>query len=257
MNQHFNISRFGLLLRKHVGEHMRSYLMGTGVLAGVLALALGGLTYLARQPLEANTQVALFSFFLMLSGAVFTSTVFEALGDQRRAVPALLLPASHLEKYLVVWLLSLPVFLVVFTAVFFAVDALTIQLAGGIVSGLLLDFSNRPGDLNSILLYFALVHGVSLWGAIYFQRLHVIRTAFTAFGLLAVCSVLNFQVLKGLLSPDIRFAPPFADMTLREGDQVFSLALGNSQTALFGILALALAVLFWLSAYARLNEKQL
>jgi hypothetical protein len=96
-----------------------------------------------------------------------------------------------------------------------------------------------------------------LWGAIYFQRLHVIRTAFVAFGLLALVSMLNFQVLKGLVSPGVRFAPPFAGVLLREGEQVFSLALSNSQMVLFGLLPLALAVLLWLGTYARLTEKQL
>jgi hypothetical protein len=257
MNQHFNFSRFGLLLRKHLAEHLRSYFMGTGVLAGVLVLVLGGLTYMTRRPLQVELQSLLFLFFLLLAGAVFTSAVFEALGDQRRAAPALLLPASHLEKYLLVWLISMPVFLVVYTAVFYAVDAMALQLASGAVPGELLDLSERTEDRNSILLYFALVHGASMWGAIYFQRLHVIRTSFVAFGLLAVVSIVNFQVLKGLLSPDVRFAPPFAGVVVQEGEQMFPLGLGSGQMPLLLFLPLALAVLLWLGAYARLTEKQL
>ncbi|HEX8658447.1 MAG TPA: hypothetical protein VF690_12965, partial [Hymenobacter sp.] len=89
MNQHFNLMRFGRLLRKHTAEHLRSYLMGVAVLAGGIGAVLGGLTYMGG-PLPPGAQLILFYCGLITAGAMITAGVFAALGDPRRAAPALL-----------------------------------------------------------------------------------------------------------------------------------------------------------------------
>lgn len=257
MNQQFDFSRFSRLLRKHTIENLRTYLMGTAVLTGALIIVLAWLTYATRRPLSPDLQLIMFGFFMLAAGAVFTSSVFAAIGDQRRAAPALLLPASHLEKYLVVWLYSMPVFLIVFTVMFFAMDALALQLWSENYPHQLLDFTANPRIPLGLLLMYALAHGVALWGAIYFNRLHVIKTAFAAFGVMTVLVVLNMQILKRLLNQEIGATLPFGDVLIPSGEQFFQLALPDSQKQLFGLVPLVLAILLWAGAYVRLTEKQL
>ena len=115
MSQFFNISRFGRLFSKHTTEHGGGYLLATGVLLGGIGLVLGFVAYLTPGPLVPDMQAVVFSMGLLAAGAFFTSTVFALFGNNRQATAALLLPASHWEKYLVGWLYSLPVF----TAVYF------------------------------------------------------------------------------------------------------------------------------------------
>jgi hypothetical protein len=258
MNQHFNLMRFGRLLRKHTAEHLRSYLMGVAVLAGGIGAVLGGLTYMGG-PLPPGAQLILFYCGLITAGAMITAGVFAALGDPRRAAPALLLPASHLEKYLVVWLYSLPVFWVVYVGVFLAMDALTLQLAPAGSPRIMLDFAAAPQLLGRALLSYALLHAAALSCALYFERLHIVKTAFALLGGLGVLALLNFQVLKRVLTVDIAPALPFDDVGLVSGGQYFGLALPAGHGALLAVavLPLALAVLLWLGAYARLTEKQL
>ncbi len=257
MSRHFDWTRFGRLLRKHTAEHWRSYLMSAAVLVGGVGAVLGGLTYLNSRPLYPAVQLVLFTYGLLAAGAMFTASVFAAVGDPRRAAPALLLPASHLEKYLVAWLYSLPVFLVVYTAVFLGVDALTLQLGPAGYPRQLLDFTAEPAELVRMLLGYALLHAAALWGAIYFERQHVIKTAFAVFGVLGALALANFQVLKQVLTPDIMPALPFGDVRIAAGGQHLELALPAGHGLLLALLALALAGLLWLGAYARLTEKQL
>jgi len=256
MNQFFNLTRFGRLLRKHTAEHLPAYLMSTAVLAGGVLVVLGALAYLTHRPLERELQIVLFLFGLLAAGALFTSSVFAALGTPRGAAPALLLPASHFEKYLVVWLWSLPVFLVVYTTVFMLVNALLLELSSQGRPYEVYDFSRGAREWLTPLLSYALLHGVALCGAIYFRRLHVIKTAFLVFGLLLCLLLANRQLLKVLLPGSAPIAP-FGDVWVGDGHQRALLALpeGPWHLALL-VLPLALAGLLWLAAYNRLTEKQ-
>jgi hypothetical protein len=257
MNRHFNLSRFGRLLRRHTFEHLRSYLMGAAVLTGVIFVVLGGLTYLMHRPLGVELQSLLFVAGLVAAGGIFTSSVFAALGDARQAAPLLLLPASHLEKYLVAWLYSLPVFLLVYLAAFFAVDALVLSFSNPRFPHLMLDFKEVPREGAVMLLSFMLVHSIALWGAVYFRRLHVIKTAFSLFGALLLLALINYQMVKALLTSVARPTLPFGNVFLPVGEQSISLGLPDEQGQWLLLLPLALALLLWAGAYARLTETQL
>ena len=257
MNQQFNSVRFGRLMRKHTAEHLPSYLMGTAVLAGGVLVVLGAFTYLTRRPLEREMQIVLFLFGLLGAGTLFTTSVFGALGTPRGAAPALLLPASHLEKYVVAWLWSLPIFLVVYTVVFTLVNLLLLQLSSQGRPYEVYDFAHGTREWLTPLLSYALLHSVALYGAIYFRRLHAVKTAFVVFGTLATVLLLNRQLLQYLL-PDSSPIAPFGDVWVGEGRQRVLLALPEGQWHLaLAALPLALAGLLWLAAYARLTEKQI
>jgi hypothetical protein len=257
MSQFFNLTRFGRLLRKHTSENLRSYLMSTAVLAGGVLIVLGVPTYLRHWPLDHEMQLVLFMFGLIAAGGIFTASVFSAVGDPRSAAPMLLLPASHFEKYLIAWLYSLPVFLIVYTSVFMLVNISILQVASEGHSYEVYDFSRGVREWATPLLSYALLQSVVLYGAIYFKRLQVIKTAFLLFGFLVVLSLANRQFMKMLL-PDSVPIFPFADVWVGDKSQRAVLALPIDQWQLIMVLgALALATLLWLAAYARLTEKQL
>jgi hypothetical protein len=257
MNQFFNPTRFGRVLRKHTAEHLTSYLLSTAVLAGGILVVLGALTYLTRSPLEREMQIILFLFGLLTAGLLFTSSVFGALGSPRGAAPALLLPASHFEKYLVAWLWSLPVFVVLYTGIFMLVNVLLLELSSQGRPYEVYDFARGAREWLTPLLSYALLHSVALVGAIYFKRLHIIKTAFWVFGALAALLIINRQFLKILLPGSSPIAP-FGDVWVSEGQQHALLALPAGQWHLvLGLLPVALALLLWLAAYARLTEKQI
>ena len=251
MSQYVNFTRFGRLVRKHLAEHATSYLLGAAVLLGGLLVLLGFLTYIQHRSLNESMQAILFMLCLLGAGSFFASTVFAQFGTGRQAALALTLPASQLEKFLLAWLLSLPVFLVVFVADFYLADWLVMHLV-----------SPRPGPLLPLLgghevpglrLFLAL-HGLALCGSIFFPRLAFVKTAFLVLGLALLLGVGNYQALNAWLGGNLGMAIPFGAASVQGAGP---LMLPEGQGRWLVGLPLALAVLLWAAAYARLTEKQL
>ena len=115
----------------------------------------------------------------------------------------------------------------------------------------------KRADFAGVLWFFALLNGIWLWGGIYFEKAHFVKTGFGVFVGLAALSLFNHRILKGLLGDGLRFSPPFTGATFTEGGSFFTLALPEAQTAWLALLPLALAALLWLAAYFRVTEKQL
>lgn len=250
MNQYFNLTRFGRLLRKHTVEHFNSYALGAGVLLGGMLAVMGFLAYV-QGGLGHGQQAILFILFLLAAGTFFTTTVLAEYGVGSRAALALMLPASQFEKYLVAWLVSLPVFFAVFIADFYLVDWLVISLsreADTVANVFTADV------LGSLLLVYLILHGIALWGSIMFRQQQFIRTGFSLFAVAVGLSIVNYQVLKAVIGPEFRMTLPFTAINMNNGPSV-SLTEAQSQPLLLPLLILV--PLLWAAAYARLTEKQL
>ena len=258
VNQTFNIARFGRLFSRHTAEHLRAYLMTAAVGLGGMLLIMGFLTYIQKSAPSQSGQSVMFTLFLLGGGAIFASSIFSQFGDKRQATVALLLPASHLEKYLVAWLYSLPLFLLVFIPLFYLADAAVVYVgaAPGQTPEVLNLFAD-PGQFSDIFWSLTILHAVALWGAIYFEKAHFIKTAFVVFGLFGVLSVLNYQALKLLISPEVRPMPLFTKVVLTEGSKFYSLDVPEGQMVWLSAVPVALAALLWAAAYFRVTEKQL
>ena len=260
MSQHFSFSRFARLFRKHTAENGRSYLMSTAVLLGGIGLVLGYVAYVNTQAMSESVQASVFSLGLLSSGAFFSSTVLAVFGRPRQATPALLLPASHLEKYLVAWLYALPIFLGVYIGCFYLMDSLILQLDdwAGPRPELVPLFSNQE-QLPSALMAYAMLSAGFLWGSIYFPKQQFMRTAFAVMLGLVVLAVLNFQADKWLVSKNLTSAIPYSAVRFQDGTagQAHMISLSEQQAHWFGLVPLGLMLLCWAGAYVRLTEKQL
>lgn len=257
MSQLFSFARFGRLFSKHTTEQAGAYLMATGVLLGGLGLVLGFLAYMSSDPLVADVQSAVFVVGMLGAGAFFTSTVLAFFGDKKQATAALLLPASHAEKFAVAWLYSLPIFLAVYIGCFFLVDALVLQLSRhGRPTEMVRLFGGERG-LHTSLAAYAVVNAVFLWGSIFFVKQHFVRTAFGVLLAGVALVALNFKALEALLGRELSTAVPFSGLSLHEGKEWYFINLPDEQSAWLGLLPLGLLLLAWAAAYRRLTEKQL
>lgn len=257
MSDQFNLRRFGRLFKKHTTEQYKSYLMSLVVLISGLSLMIGYIVYMANPPLRREEQSILFMFFMLGSGAVFTSTVFAPLGDKRKAIAALTLPASHFEKFLVGWVYSFVIFQLLFVASFHVVMPAIQNLfarAGQPVEVVNIFAAESRGYLIFVL--YAFLHAFALTGSIYFEKLQFIKSGF-ALGIAYLILVLvNKQVLKALFNQDLNFMLPFGNIFFKENNGSYGLALPPNQQNLLAFVPLVLAVVFWLTAYVRLKEKQ-
>ena len=252
MSQLFSFSRFSRLFSRHTVEFLPRYIMATAVLMGSIGLVLGYIAYLTD--LNPLTQGALYQLGLLAAGTLFTCGIFAQYGAPKQATVALTLPASQLEKYLVSWVYSFLIFSVVYTACFYFIDWVVVGLD---------DWYGRPKEVFSLLdahkiyeafLYYAALHAGALWGAIFFEKNHFIKTAFGVLVLAMGLVVANYQVVKAFAGPSLKTASPFSGITLTDG---YSVSLPDAQVQWYVLLPLGLAVLLWWAAYLRLTEKQL
>jgi len=257
MSNQFNMVRFSRLFLKHTIEHYRSYLMAILVLVGVMTLGGSFLVYMIEAPIDRGLQTAFFMMIMLVAGTIFTSTIFSDLGDREKAIPWLTLPASHFEKYLVAWLYSFPIFLITYTVVFYVVAFLAINLSHGTPHPpeLINVFDSRTLELY---LLYAFLHGITICGAIYFEKLHFIKTAFAFFVTVGLLILFNKFLLGQLIGRPVEAAPPFSVIIFMENTRQIVIDLKHKEQETFAVTLMSVTtVILWAVAFFRVREKQL
>jgi hypothetical protein len=255
MDNVFNIHRFTRLFIKHTAEHYKTYLMALAVLMGVLLLGGSFMVYIIDQPIELNVQAVIFSGIYFLAGAIFTSTVFADFGDKKKAIASLTLPASNFEKFLVGWVWSYLLFSIIFIAAFYLVLFSFMHMRHWA------DHHDEVFNIFSqpaifLFIPFTFVHSFTLYGAIYFNKLHFIKTGFVFFISVAVLVLLNTFFMEGLLGRSVHPAIPFSNVNFVQNHTDYDIGMiGRYDKAVY-YLIIIVSVLLWTAAYFRIKEKQ-
>lgn len=257
MHNLFSFQRFGRLFRKHTAEHLREYLTGTVVLFGGLLAVMGAFSYLQSGSMPLSFQMGIFIMGMLITGGFFTSTIFKQFGAKNQAIAALCLPASSFEKYLVGWLYSFVLFLLVYVGVFYLADEIVLLLSNTTENyHETIDlFSAEEKPYVGFLLY-AMLHSVMLIGAIFFEKEHYRNTGFVALSFIGIVSLLNFRVLKALFGQELVMSFPFSDLRFSTAHSFYTVGLPDEQAQWVGLVFAMLTGLCWAAAYARLREKQ-
>ena len=224
MNTVFSLKRFGMLFKKHTIENYKGYLMSFFVLIGILILVIGFTNYHARQPMPLKEQYSFFMLFFLAGGTIFTSTIFANLGDKRKAIAAITLPASTIEKFMVGWIYSFVLFQLIFTGVYYLIIIVVLSL-GHWPAGTapIMDVFSVEDKFYLIFVAYAFLHACVIYGAIYFKNMHFIKTAFAFFIIVIVLWLLNDELLKLMTGLPTSSNPPFTDLSVQymtEGNKV-------------------------------------
>ena len=270
MNQIFSLKRFVLLFKKHTIENYRGYLLSIGVLFGLLSISVGSAVYNFKMPLSIQGQAINYIIFLLFSGTIFTSNVFVNLGEKRRTIATLTLPASSFEKYFVGWLYSFVIFQLVFTGIFYSllfIIANSTTWPAGSVHYLSLFNPSSPLDAEAkmpvVFFVYVILHSLIIFGAIYFNKMHFIKTVFAVFVIGLIIWLLNDHVLQLMTGLKTSGNPPFTGLSFHKDidsahrQVYYNLDLKNERNGKWaGYLALLISVIIWCAAYFKLKEKQ-
>lgn len=254
MSNTFNPTRFGRLFIKHTVEHYKSYLMSLTVLIGVMILGGSFLVYMIEARIDRGLQTAVFSMIMLLAGPIFTSTIFTDLGDKKKSVVFLTLPASHFEKYLVAWIYSFAIFLVIYTASFYLVVLFAVNIK---------HFPGQPTEIINVFqwpilgmyLVYAFLHSIAFYGAIFFEKLHFIKTGFIFFIFFALLIISNKLLLGALLNHPVDPTVPFGRLQFTTNNN-HAVNIGQQEDFLLLVIITLVALFFWIATYFRLKEKQ-
>jgi len=121
-----------------------------------------------------------FGIYLLLGGAVFTSTVMWEFGSSPKRLQYLTIPASHLEKYLSRWVYSLIIY-----PMFVAIVVYIVSKLFGIT------WSNEDKEMQRLLFKIYYVgHAVILMFAIWFNRFVLPKTFLSIFAVSTVFAII-------------------------------------------------------------------
>ncbi|SFD19756.1 hypothetical protein SAMN05518672_101997 [Chitinophaga sp. CF118] len=180
-NNILSAGRFGAYLKKHLVDNYRFYLMSIVVVTGLLLLLLIFVGITDTHFSHYGDLVPFYLIGLYVSGLIFTSMSFNELGNKPHGIDYLLLPASHLEKFLTTLLITTIGFLLVYHLAFF-LAAKVLDTIIGIRTGAHMEndltrhFNSDEWKWSYIVWFIA--QSVFFLGAIYFHKYSLIKTAF-------------------------------------------------------------------------------
>lgn len=259
MSNIFNMQRFLKLLSKQTKENYKTYLLSLAVMAGILTILMGLVVYANQGQLAVNVQFAFFFNFLIFSGAIFTSMIFTDLGDQKKAIPVLTLPVSNFERFLVGWLYSFVIFQLIFVSCFFAIDFILVSIGNTepLVKNTVVGFNNENTELTMALSVYVVIHAITFLGALYFERLHFIKTAFAFFIFIIAIALINQPFTKVLFDHlDGVKGVPFIGVNIQSKTEAYMINPDDDANRITAFMAIAVTILLWTAAFFKLKEKQ-
>lgn len=257
MNNTFSFKRFAMLFKKHTMEHSQMYLMAAGVLTGLMFIILGFMAYTNGGQLPPGVQTVVFIIFLLFAGSVFTSLSFADLGNKRKAIAVLTLPASHFEKYLVVWVYSFIIFQVVFIGIFYLADGIVLGLCSSATNHVqMLGLFDDRYDPYAAFIIYGLLHAFAFLGAVYFEKMHFIKTSFVFFAILIATVSLNQPILNLMVDRELLRNMPFGGLRFMEHDRYYNVEQPMNFNYYHVVVVAITALLLWTSAFFRLKEKE-
>jgi hypothetical protein len=264
MNQTFDFHRFGLVLKLHLSEHFKSYLLGIGVLFGIWLLMLSPDATRLNVFHESvyRKHGVFFGFIFCGAGAWFASEAFRMVSTPVRGIPFLTIPASQFEKYLALFLMVL-LFVPVFLAVFYTIEGITFSIVNarlpvGSPHYKLLDLTSSYLDPEMRYLTF-ITPSFFLVGSIYFSKVPFVKTAVIAFVLYFITSLfLNEFIIRQLWPPREHYGSTlFQEVSFIQNRRWYRVELaGQPRIIVNTILTLTIPFL-WFIAYIRFKEKEL
>lgn len=198
-----DITRFGLLLKMELFRSRKALLMTLVIIFGSLFLIdLLLATFLGESP-EVYEHSRNFTTTLHIGGFILSSLAFHDLSSSLKRVRYLNLPASTLEKFVSMWLLSSVGWIVVFTLCYTLYTLLVNPLGQRIFPQMtFVPFAPMSEfALDSIKCYFIL-QGIFLVGAAHFKGYVFPKTLFTLILFISLCIGIIYLMMAEIFLSD-------------------------------------------------------
>lgn len=264
MNDHFNLSRFGWLFKKSILERPAQML---GLLGLTLAITL--LTYAIVQSMVGigKAQVPAFTIGLIGGGSFMASAVYGYFSSNASGSSFLMLPASHLEKWLCGVLITGVLFILFYLGFYRLLDTFFVNHYHNSLDPkspsyqamyqAVEVFNFDSITCRSVFVMFVNIAGTMLVGSLYFNKVSFIKVALINCTLIIGLYFINLM-FASLFFDHIDLAVPFKTLFLKVGDDVGLLDLPASvDKVIFIIMTFVFPAALWITAYVRLAEKEM
>ncbi|TFF40847.1 hypothetical protein [Mucilaginibacter psychrotolerans] len=264
MNDTFNLTRFGLLLKKSVLERAMQII---GLMVFVLCFTLMAYSiflYIGGWGMAQNLS---FIWGFVGGGTFMASIVFSYFNTNAGGSAYLTFPASALEKWLCGVLITGVFFCLIFFSFYRLIDYcfVTAYHNGLDRSSPLYQrmynsvnlFSFEGNIVRQSTILFVNFAGAMLVGSLYFNKVAIVKVALVVCGVIAVVYFLNLAV-AGILFNNIDIAFPYYTVLIKVGSEVGNVELPPRAGAVAdAFLQYILPATLWITAYIRLREKEI
>lgn len=138
----FCLSRFRHLAVKDLLDNKKKYLLSAATLICVPAIITISNLFL-NQHYTFYDEVVVFTMILFVCGSIWASVSFSDLGKASGCIEMMMTPASMLEKYILRWIIAIPLFLFFFVISALVADWLRVELIP----------DSTPGHFVDVFLY--------------------------------------------------------------------------------------------------------
>jgi hypothetical protein len=254
----FSLPRFWLLLKLHFAENGRNYLISSSVLIGFMLLLLTPvlLSRVWSPVLEFLHPIALF-VCVHLGGSLMASMAFLQYSTPVKGIPALMVPASRLEKFLVAWLFYI-LLTTLFLVLFWKLHHLFYEMANHKLPVGRPRYRTIPTQPGIFLTYlFFLIQAGTFLGSIYFPKYAYVKSAAALLVVGTMGFISHYLLANHFASyPDQLITFPFTSWKVIR-NQVYQIDYPDTAAILVWVFLVLLIVSLWGLAYVRLKEKEI
>lgn len=250
MKDYFDISRFWLLLRMEIFRSRKGLLMTFVITFGFLFFMGMLLECMVEKIKVFESHPLNYAFSLMVGGFILSSLAFNDLSNTLKRYQYLTLPASTLEKFISMWLLTSVGWIIFFT---FAYTVYTL-IANAIGTALFSHITFPTFDpfsefATDVIKYYFVLQGIFLVGAAHCKGYVFPKTLFT---------LVIFSVIIGILAYFIMRGSFLVEHECGAGECEVLDQIKGHQASLFlqGLFWWVLAPLCWVITYIGLREQE-
>jgi hypothetical protein len=173
MEKRFDISRMVNFIKRQTALNASSTMIGALATFGALLVVSGIYGYFFPHAVTTLIHIYLVTFYIVI--LVFTSKIFDELHNPQKGYAYLTLPVSTAEKLWGSWILSAPVFTVLFSGICIVLYFLACLMGGR------MEAFHKIFDLDNIegVGIFIIIQSIFFLGAIYFKKNNFMKTVAT------------------------------------------------------------------------------
>lgn len=261
MENIFNYNRFVLLVRNHVNENKRLFMLA--VICMFIPAILIRIIFSHPEPKQLYV---FYIAFLVYTGMIYTGLFFKRWTNKSRAMSFFMLPVTVFERIAVILFFTIVIFIPIFTLVYYCSNLIIFKISNPSLTFSIAHLFEEHNVLSAFCLYvflpFTLIQSFLILCAVSFKK-NQILIALIIFGfvLLLLSNLLRTSFLNTLtggnvsvFGSDLSLFPVNVSFRFEDGSRVItSQLISNISYLVYGIMTL----LFYMASYFKLKEKEI
>lgn len=250
LTNHFDISRFWLLLKMELYRSRKGVLITFVITFGLLFFAGFLLDSMVEDKKVFDSHPVNYAFNLIVGGFILSSLAFNDLGNTLRRYHYLTLPVSTLEKFVCMWLLTSVGWIILFSVAYTIYTWIANAIGPLLFSHMTFPSFDPLGEFaTNTMKYYFVLQGIFLVGAAHFKGYVFPKTLFTLVLFAVVCGTITYFIMKDLFLSD-------HECSGYECEILNEMKVHQVWQVTQGLFWWALAPLCWVITYLGLKEKE-